>query len=552
MDFYASICRLCEATDKLSDKWLNLFAAGNEHLLVKISSICCLEIRQQDKLPKRICGRCTTSLEQAYNFKLQCEITQAKLQHEIEFLEQNNWNTGLTMPPFDFARFQEIKQEVALKQTFETDVDLPVEPVLIKDEVEEMHEVNVSPVLPPEPDETLSELCSSKVEIIPKDEDEESKNGGSSVPDSEESDATDGSDSEALINKKQRIQRINEENTEQSCSNICDVCGEQFEKSSELRAHVRNVHGKKRFRCETCSRCFSRKTRLQDHELRHTGLRQFQCEHCDKAYVTRYGLKTHMEDAHSENLPYVCDKCGRGFSKAAKLRLHYSMHIESRNFVCNVCSKGYKTQSHLNMHMNTHLPQGQKKVRKRRNREKVCVCPFCGKVSTSLGTHTMHIRTHTGDQRYECHICFKRFTSSGSHKKHLRVHSGEKPFVCEFCHKSFRQKHHMTTHIRGVHTNEKPYQCKYCPKSFATRGNMTLHERSHVGAEAAVVLDTATSDLMAQRQMLNDLRSEINLNGSPSHSSSMMTTSPSPMLNPGVLIAPSDVLHQPDVYFQDQ
>ncbi|XP_058444544.1 zinc finger protein 585B-like [Malaya genurostris] len=546
MDFYASICRLCEATDKLSDKWYNLFDTGNEQLLVKIEAICRLQISQEDTLPKRICGRCNTNLEQAYNFKLQCEITQAKLQHEIEFLEQNNWNTGLTMPPFDYARFVRIKQEVASKQIHNSEnlseitVDRPAESVYIKAELEDLRETEDLPMIPSNDDEI--ELCPSKVELIVENDNQdcERKDASSSLGDSEESDS-----SEIIINRKLETE---EENVENSRTNVCDVCGEQFAKPSQLFAHSREVHGKKRFQCKTCMRCFNRKGRLQDHELRHTGIRQFQCDHCDKTYITRHGLKTHMVDTHTENLPYVCDKCGIGFSKPTRLRHHYSAHIESRNFVCNVCSKGYKTQGHLNMHMNIHLPKDQKKVRKRRNREKVCVCPFCGKVSTSLGTHTMHIRTHTGDQRYECHICSKRFTSSGSHKKHLRVHSGEKPFVCEFCQKSFRQKHHMTTHIRGVHTNEKPYQCKYCPKSFATKGNMTLHERSHVASEAdvRVVVPTSTTSNsgVVRTQSMDDFQK------SPTHSSSMMTTSPSPMLNPGVLIIPSGV--QTDLYFQDQ
>lgn len=44
MDFYATICRLCEATDKLGEKWLDLFAAENEHLLSRIRSLTTVEV----------------------------------------------------------------------------------------------------------------------------------------------------------------------------------------------------------------------------------------------------------------------------------------------------------------------------------------------------------------------------------------------------------------------------------------------------------------------------------------------------------------------------
>ncbi|XP_053694759.1 zinc finger protein 613-like [Sabethes cyaneus] len=549
MDFYASICRLCEATPKMTDKWSDLFAARNEKLIEKIESICNFKINKKDKLPKRICEQCRINLQQACQFKVQCELTDAKLRQEIEFLEENNWNTDEVHPSFDCDYVRQIKREERerRKQSTETNLseeatgDCPVESVLVKAEQQEDEFSETEKVT-----ELSIDICSTKVEpllvieAVTKETDSKDELPSDS-DDSNDQDYSGGSDTDSSGKKVSPNRKKSKDKTEPT--NTCGACGEQFEKSSEMYAHARAVHGKKRFRCKTCGKCFSRRTRLADHELRHTGVRQFECPHCDKSYVTQQGMKTHVEDAHSENLPYVCDKCGKGFSKATKLRIHYSIHIESRNFMCGVCSKGYKTQTHLNIHMNTHLPQDQKKIRIRRNREKVCVCPFCGKVSTSVGTHTMHIRTHTGDQRYECDICFKRFTSSGSHKKHLRVHSGEKPFVCAYCNKSFRQKHHMTTHIRGVHTNEKPYQCKYCPKAFATRGNMTLHERSHGGP-------AASAEPTAGHQKPADDGSELDLDGSPSHSSSMMTSTPSPMLNPGVIFAPGVSVQQGGAFFQ--
>ncbi|XP_055523674.1 zinc finger protein 391-like [Wyeomyia smithii] len=559
MDFYASICRLCEAAPKMTDKWSDLYAAKNKQLIEKIQSICKVKINNRDKLPKRICDRCRNNLMQAYNFKLKCELTDAKLRKEIEFLKKNNWKTEEALPPYHCERQVKPEKIVNTKQTEEAETlsesiasVIVVEPVFIKSEQNE--EFSESEQL----DETMSDLCSTKVE---PQEENDSKDDVSSESDDDSNDADysegdGGSDVKPPGKKALRSDRKSKTDNTEPSNTTCETCGEQFEKSSQLYAHNKAVHGKRRFCCKICSRSFSRRVRLADHELRHTGVRQFECPHCDKSYVTQSGLKTHVEDAHSENLPYVCDKCGKGFSKPGKLRVHYSMHIESRNFVCAVCSKGYKTQTHLNIHMNVHLPQDQKKVRSRRSREKVCICPFCGKVSTSLGTHSMHIRTHTGDQRYECNICFKRFTSSGSHKKHLRVHSGEKPFVCVYCSKSFRQKHHMTTHIRGVHTNEKPYQCKFCPKAFATRGNMTLHERSHGGPTAAVASALVVSESAATvcQQLKNvpadEGTSEPDLERSPSHSSSMMTSTPPPMLNPGVMFAPGITVHQPQTFFQ--
>uniref|UniRef100_A0A1Q3F449 Putative c2h2-type zn-finger protein n=1 Tax=Culex tarsalis TaxID=7177 RepID=A0A1Q3F449_CULTA len=457
MEFYATICRLCEATDKLDGKWADLFAAEHEQLLRRIQALTNIEIHQNDRLPKRICGQCQTSLEQAYSFKLQCEMTNKKLHHEIDFLEKNDWNTKLPIPPIDISGFPPQKEHV--KQ--ETKKDILEETLFIKaelsdDELQQQQEADY-----PE------DYCVSKLEaMFASGDDDDDRDGSAESRSSSESSSSESSssssseddseDSQPKRKRKRGRPRLSDKSSRKPRSSVCDTCGQQFAKPKLMYAHVRSAHGDRRFKCRFCPKTFVRNARLKEHERQHTGERDFQCDQCERKYPTARGLKVHMEDIHSENLPYVCDKCGKGFAKEGKLRQHYSAHLDIRKYVCTVCSKGFKTRTNLNLHVQIHLPPDQRKMRKRENQHKVCICPFCGKVSTSLGTHNMHIRTHTGEQRYECEICHKRFTSSGSHQKHMRVHSGEKPFVCEFCQKSFRQKHHLTTHMRGVHKNENP------------------------------------------------------------------------------------------------
>lgn len=115
MEFYATICRLCEAaTDQLDGKWTELLTPESEPLLRRLQSLTTVEINRNDRLPKRICGECQERLEQAWNFKLQCEITNKKLRHEIEFLEKNDWNTKLPIPPVNLEEFQrDVKQETS-------------------------------------------------------------------------------------------------------------------------------------------------------------------------------------------------------------------------------------------------------------------------------------------------------------------------------------------------------------------------------------------------------------------------------------------------------
>lgn len=519
MEFYSNVCRLCESPGQASSNWTELYDEKNELLLPKIRACANIVIHDNDELPRRICNRCRQTVEQAYNFKVQCEITDAKLRYEIDFIKRNAGDGKEVMvPPFDYSQFLQARDQLKPDVTLNAEkVYVKTEPIAEEEEVEQEVPLNEEEFCTTNVEAELKESSDSEEE----DGDDDKEEGNSGGSDSEPEQDSDWFD-KAISGEKKKGAKRN--------PTMCDICGEQFARKYDLYAHKRTVHAKTQFQCKECLKCFSRKSRLEDHEVLHSGIRQFECQDCDKKYATQAGLRTHIEDVHTENLPYVCDKCGKGFSKEGKLRYHYAVHIETRDFICDICEKGFKTPAHLSLHKTTHLPQDQKRKRKPRDRQKVCVCPFCGKVSTSSNTHNMHLRIHTGEQRYECHICFKRFTSSGSHKKHLRVHSGEKPYICQYCQKPFRQKHHMDTHIRGVHTNEKPYQCKYCPRAFATLGNMRLHEKSH-GVPASVV--------KAETAVTFPEVAAVDSPASQSSSVMMISSAPSPMMNPGVMIPPA-------------
>ncbi|KAL9697325.1 hypothetical protein quinque_000766 [Culex quinquefasciatus] len=182
---------------------------------------------------------------------------------------------------------------------------------------------------------------------------------------------------------------------------------------------------------------------------------------------------------HSTNLPYACDKCDRKFPKKSVLLQHQITHSEARPFSCELCPKAFKTQPQLNAHLRyVHQPPEVKEEQRKAN-EKICVCSYCGKISTTVTNHKIHLRTHTGEKKYECQICNKRFTAAWSHRKHMWIHTNERPYQCQYCEKAFRAKHHLDTHIRGVHNNDRPFQCRFCPKAFVTKQSMQFHEKTH-------------------------------------------------------------------------
>lgn len=78
-----------------------------------------------------------------------------------------------------------------------------------------------------------------------------------------------------------------------------------------------------------------------------------QCPTCNKIFPTTAKLSRHMK-THSTDMPYKCKVCNKAFSHSGNYKIHLRMHTDERPFKCNVCGKGCRQAQDLEKHMRTH------------------------------------------------------------------------------------------------------------------------------------------------------------------------------------------------------
>uniref|UniRef100_A0A8C9NZ23 ZFP92 zinc finger protein n=1 Tax=Spermophilus dauricus TaxID=99837 RepID=A0A8C9NZ23_SPEDA len=209
----------------------------------------------------------------------------------------------------------------------------------------------------------------------------------------------------------------------------------------------------KRYLCQQCGKSFSRSSNLIKHRIIHSGEKPFACSECGKLFRRSFALLEHQR-IHSGEKPYACGECGKTFTRSSNLIKHQIIHSGEKPFACSECGKLFRRSFALLEHQRIH------------SGERPYACSECGKAFSRSSNLIQHQRTHSGQKPYTCPECGKAFKGVSQLIHHQRSHSGEKPFACQECGKAFRGRSGLSQH-RRVHSGEKPYECSECGKASA-------------------------------------------------------------------------------------
>ncbi|XP_055843847.1 transcriptional repressor CTCFL-like isoform X1 [Episyrphus balteatus] len=247
-----------------------------------------------------------------------------------------------------------------------------------------------------------------------------------------------------------------------TATHLCPHCEYVSPKRYLLARHMKCHSDERPFKCSVCERGFKTNASLQNHANTHTGNKPYRCKSCSSTFTTSGELVRHVRYKHTHEKPHKCCECDYASVELSKLKRHIRCHTGERPFQC----------------------------------------PHCTYASPDTFKLKRHMRTHTGEKPYECDICHSKFTQSNSLKQHKLIHSvGDKPvFPCHLCPTTCGRKTDLRIHIQKLHTSDRPLNCKRCGKSFPDRHTYKVHSKTHDG-EKCFKCDLCNYASISQRHL---------------------------------------------------
>jgi len=194
----------------------------------------------------------------------------------------------------------------------------------------------------------------------------------------------------------------------------CSDCGHKFTLENTLTRHRLDYHTLYPKPCDICKQiCLTARElfeHLQSHTENYLG-KTSPCEICGKLLKNKYSLKAHVEAVHDKKKgtgEFTCDECGKILKSKASLEYHRrSAHTQEYPFRCDICGKGFIKYNRMINCINNH--QGIYKYR----------CPDCEYKTNKLVQFKEHVNSHTGEKSYFCPVCHHQ--SNGT--KNLGCHT---------------------------------------------------------------------------------------------------------------------------------
>ncbi|XP_017492887.1 PREDICTED: zinc finger protein 235 [Rhagoletis zephyria] len=236
----------------------------------------------------------------------------------------------------------------------------------------------------------------------------------------------------------------------------CDRCEKSYSFIGGLYTHIKEIHEAevRSYACDNpgCGRIYTSFIAMQKHKrLKHSDtpcLKQHVCEQCGATFNQSGNLKYHRrskhpteaEQAEQEHLKqrFECDVCKKLFHSRYTLKYHtLQLHTNEMKYECNVCGRRMAKKFMLVQHMLVHSTDKMP-------------CEHCGRQFIRKFELEAHVRAvHMKLKPFECQYCAECFASRKTLRHHEYIHTGEKPYVCDICGQAYRQQTCLKNHRKS-------------------------------------------------------------------------------------------------------
>ncbi|XP_052792984.1 zinc finger protein 184-like [Mya arenaria] len=230
----------------------------------------------------------------------------------------------------------------------------------------------------------------------------------------------------------------------------CRVCEKVFLNIKYLTRHY-VTHEDNPSTCEICGKLYKCQKSFAAHMKTHRTdykKKEYKCEenNCNKMFASKFNLELHNKNEHlGIKMSFLCQECGKSFTKKHTMLQHMNVHKGLRPFVCQVCGKSYAYESALRDHKTVHSQE----------KKFVCSHPSCGKAFNQRSTLNAHRAIHKETKDFKCETCGRGFTQKQALQRHERAHDGFRPFQCKLCRRNFGDPSVVRRHLQSVHKINK-------------------------------------------------------------------------------------------------
>lgn len=418
-------CRSCGTTN-FTGPSTDLNGTYFNQSLIQIYFDCTNIDMNLDTYSRSICEKCYTHLIQSYEFRVECQETQAKLVKRLGKVEFK----------------QEFDEHLGVIDTslIETESKIDDKSIAIEIEVKPF-DIGLPTWSDEDNDDDLNVSTTSSLSVNKK------------------------------RNKKIKINFLRNDEGNYCCESI--YCNATFQTSIELSRHYQEMKGNEthQWQCDHCKKTYSTRQSLRGHLQKKNPHNQFRCQECNGIFLGKMSYRSHIRKIHKTDSNEVCLKCGKAFPDRKELNFHKkTIHAGEMTFFCHICGRNMYTKINLEYHIRVHTQERPFK----------CTIEGCEKAFKQDGQLNRHILTHSSEQNYSCDVCGIKIKSKYYLNQHRKIHFYDKRFKCDECDMTFARPIYIKEHKKQCHMEDDiPPVCPTCGKSFKNQKCLTVHMKTH-------------------------------------------------------------------------